>query len=185
MTARGILAFGLLLAATAGSLYLSQSLQKKETDIATTSGVNSGFYLRTARILGTGADGHLLYEINADFAEQVAEDLIELQNVHIKYSPGSDVPWRLAADSATISGDQNALVLEGHVVATSSAGFSGEVTEIRTQYLELDPGAYKAETDLRVQVRIGSRSLTATGMLALLKDNQLTLKSNVNGKFVP
>ena len=51
--------------------------------------------------------------------------------------------------------------------------------------LDIDPGAYKAETDTRVQIRIGSRSLTATGMLALLQENRLELKSNVSGKFVP
>ena len=42
-----------------------------------------------------------------------------------------------------------------------------------------------AETTARVQIRIGARSLTATGMLALLKENRLELKSNVSGKFVP
>lgn len=185
MTARDILGSGLLLVLAAGSWYLSQSLSKGEVEVTTTTAVRNGFYLRTARILGTGDDGRLLYEIKADFAEQVADDLIELQNVSIKYSPGSEFPWRLVADSATISMEQNYLILEGHVIATSSAGFSGKVTEIRTQYLELDLGEYRAKTDRRVQVRIGSQSLTATGMLALLKDNQLTLVSNVNGKFVP
>lgn len=185
MTARGIVGFGLLLSATAGTWYLSQSLNKNEIEITATTGVRSGFYLRTARILGTGEDGQLLYEIDADFVEQIADNLIELQNVHIKYSPGSEVPWRLAADTATITGAQDLLTLEGHVVATSTEGFSGNVTEIRTQYLELDPRNFRAETNLRVQVRIGSRSLTATGMLASLKDNRLTLKSNVSGKFVP
>jgi len=185
MTARGVVGFGLLLVLAAGSWYLSQSLGKGEIEVTATTSVRSGFYLRTARILGTGDDGQLLYEINANFAEQVASNLIELENVIVRYSAGSDVPWRLAADTATISEEQDYLLLEGHVIATSSEGFSGEVTEIRTQYLELDPREYKAKTDLRVQVRIGSRSLTATGMLALLKENQLTLVSNVNGKFVP
>lgn len=185
MTARGVLGFSVLLAATAGSWYLSQSLSNGEIEVTATEAARSGFYLRTARILGTGADGQLLYEIEADFAEQVSDDLIELQNVHINYASGSSVPWKLAADSATITGDQQFLLLEGHVIATSSEGFSGNVTEIRTHYLELDPKQYKAETDVRVQIRIGSRSLTATGMLALLRDNRVTLKSNVNGKFVP
>ena len=67
----------------------------------------------------------------------------------------------------------------------SSEGFDGDDTEIRTQYLEFEPDAYRAETDRRVQIRIGPRSLTATGMLALLQDNRLELKSNVSGKFVP
>jgi lipopolysaccharide export system protein LptC len=185
MTAKGIVGFVLLLAATAGSWYLAKSLSNEEIEITSTGAVGSGFYLRAARILGTSIEGQLLYEIEADFAEQVSEDLIQLQNVHINYSAESDVPWRLAADSATITGELEFLMLEGHVIATSAAGFSGDVTEIRTEYLELDPRQYKAETDRRVQVRIGSRSLTATGMLALLQDNQLTLKSNVNGKFVP
>ena len=44
---------------------------------------------------------------------------------------------------------------------------------------------FLAETDERVQIRIGARSLTATGMLASLKDNQVKLKSNVRGKFAP
>ena len=185
MTARGIAGFLLLLAATAGSWYLATSLNNGKIEVVSTSPAGSGFYLRTARIFGTGADGQLLYEIEADYAGQVSDDLIEMQNVRINYSALSNVPWRLAADTATISGELEFLVLEGNVIATSAAGFSGDVTEIRTQYLELDPRQYKADTDLRVQVRIGSRSLTATGMLALLQDNRLTLKSNVNGKFVP
>ena len=57
--------------------------------------------------------------------------------------------------------------------------------EIRTQYLELDPERFVAETDQRVQLRIGARSLTATGMLASLHDDRIELKSNVSGKFGP
>ncbi len=185
MTARGIIGTFLLLTATVGSLYLAQSLRTDEVEITSTEAVRSGFYLRTARILGTDINGKLLYEIEADFAEQLSDDLIELQNVRIKYSAGSKVPWKLTADTASISGDLELLELRGNVIATSAEGFSGNITEIRTQYLKLDPKQFRAETDLRVQVRIGSRSLTATGMLALLQENQITLKSNVSGKFVP
>lgn len=185
MTARGIAGFILLLIVAAASWYLSRSLDKGGDEIVSTSGVRSGFYLRGARILGTGADGQFLYEIDADFAEQVANNLIELQNVRIKYTSQVNIPWKLVADTATITGKEGFLLLEGHVVATSGDDFTGSITEFRTQYLKLDPGGYRAETDSRVQVQIGSRSLTATGMLALLNDNQLTLKSNVNGMFVP
>jgi LPS export ABC transporter protein LptC len=75
--------------------------------------------------------------------------------------------------------------LRGHVRAVSPQGSPAGDTEIRTQYLELDPQRYVAETDERVQIRIGTRSLTATGMLASLNDNRVELKSNVSGKFVP
>jgi LPS export ABC transporter protein LptC len=148
-------------------------------------GGNDGFYLKSARILGTDEQGQLLYEIEADFVEQQTSNEIAMQNVRISYAANSQVPWIINADAATISEDQSLLRLSGHVIAVSNEGFAGQVTEIRAPQLDIEPTTYKAETDSRVQIRIGSRSLTATGMLALLQDNRLQLRSNVNGKFVP
>ena len=152
------------------------------------AGVNPthrGFYLKNARILGTGPNGDLLYEIRAEHAEEQLDGRIEFTDVRFNYSPETDVLWTVDADSATILPSQPRVQLRGHVRATSAQGFSDSDTEIRTQYLELDPERYIAETDERVQIRIGARSLTATGMLASLDDNRLVLKSNVSGKFVP
>lgn len=185
MTARSVAGFLLLLAAAVGSWYLSASLSRDAEELTVTPALQSGFYLRSARILGTAEDGRLLYEIEAEYAEQIAEDRVEFQDVRIRYTPDADVPWTLNADRAVVTGNQERLTLEGHVIATSSEGFSGDVTEIRTDSLELEPERYLATTDDRVQVRIGSRSVTATGMLALLNENRLELKSNVSGKFVP
>ena len=147
--------------------------------------IPNGYYLKSARILGTGKDGLLLYEIEADYAEQLDGENIAFQNVQIRYSDGAEVPWVLNADFATISQNPERVILQGHVRAVNSNGFGGKDTEIRTQYLELKPDAYRAETDSRVKIRIGPRSVSATGMLALLKENRLELKSNVSGKFVP
>jgi len=77
------------------------------------------------------------------------------------------------------------IALRGHVRALGSGGANGDETEIRTQYLEFDPERFVVETDERVQIRVGARSLTATGMLASLNDNTVELKSNVRGKIVP
>ena len=142
-------------------------------------------YLKSARIFGTAIDGELLYEIEADYAEQIGEDQVEFQNVEINYTTEADVPWTLNADKALIGKDRDVIELVGHVVAVSNEGFSGDVTEIRTPYLELQPDDFRAQTDQRVQIRIGARSITATGMLAMLQSNQLRLNSNVSGKFVP
>ena len=65
--------------------------------------VNRGYYLKSARILGTGPDGTLLYEIRADRAQQKADESIEFTDVSVRYSPQSDVPWTLSADSAIIA----------------------------------------------------------------------------------
>lgn len=182
---RSFITFGILLIASVGSWFLARRDAAPEVVQTAPDGRSDGFYLRAARILGTDAEGQLLYEIEADYAEQQANRDIELTNVRVKYSVGAEVPWTINADLATISDDQERLWLSGHVVAVSNEGFSGQVTEIRTPLLYIDPNRYTAETDSRVQIRIGSRSLTATGMLALLQENQLQLRSNVSGKFVP
>jgi lipopolysaccharide export system protein LptC len=171
--------------AALGSWYLAR-LDRVDDDIEPLQdNSHRGYYLKSARILGTGPDGNLLYEVLADRAEQQSDTRIEFTNVLINYSPDSDVPWTLNADKALIDQDQQRLRLTGHVRAISNEGFAGRDTEIRTDVLELDPVNFVAETDERVQIRIGERSLTATGMLASLKENQLELRSNVSGKFLP
>jgi LPS export ABC transporter protein LptC len=185
MSLRRIFGLTLLLTAAFGSWYLSQSLSQRTASHATADADHDGFYLRAARVLGTDDNGALLYRIEAEYAEQRSPSEIEFQNVNIHYASVSNVPWTLVADHASIGEDQKKLTLTGNVMAVSNEGFSGDVTEIRTQYLEFEPDTYVARTEDRVQIRIGTRSLTATGMLALLQENQLRLESNVSGKFVP
>lgn len=185
MTARGVAVIVGLALVAAASWYLAARLGEPEIADDTGNTFSGGFYLRSARILGMGDEGNLLYEILAEYAEQNANQEIVFQNVRINYSPRTSIPWTLNADTATIGREEEQVILSGHVRAVSTEGFSGEVTEIRTPYLELEPETFRAETDARVQIRVGSRSLTATGMLALLEENRLHLKSNVSGRFVP
>ncbi len=182
MSFRNVVLFACLIAAATGSWLLARPDSPAETDTRL-SAPQRGYYLKAARILGTDVDGSLLYEIRAESAEQLITDLIEFSNVRVAYSPQSAIPWVVTADSATVREDQQRILLRGHVMAVSAG--EDEDTEIRTQYLELRPEEFIAETDQRVQIRIGARSLTATGMLASLQDNRLELKSNVSGKFSP
>jgi LPS export ABC transporter protein LptC len=185
LSPRNIVLLAFLTAAAIGSWYLSRKHAGATDDAPPRDYDRRGYYLKAARILGTGPDGDLLYEIQAEHAEQQSDDRIQFSDVHIRYSPESDVPWTVDADTATLFPNQQRVLLEGHVRAISSEGFSGNPTEIRTQVLQLDPESYLAQTDERVQIRIGARSLTATGMLASLNENRLELKSNVSGKFLP
>lgn len=175
----------LLVGVALGSWYVSKGNREPTAEGVVDGEEHRGYYLKSARILGTGADGKLLYEIKAVRAEQRADNRIEFSDVSIQYTPQSDVPWTVNADTAMLYPDRNRVLLRGHVRAVSEQGFSGDETEIRTQYLELDPNRFIAETDARVQIRIGSRSLTGTGMLASLNENRMELKSNVSGRFIP
>ena len=185
MSPRGIIAVILLTIAALGSWYLARVNQASDDEVVVTERQQRGFYLKSARIRGTGLDGSRLYEIRAEHAEEQLDGRIVFRDVRFDYSPDAAVPWTVDADNATILPNEQRVRLSGHVRAVSAQGFAEEDTEIRTQYLELDPYAYTAETEERVQIRIGSRSLTATGMLASLNENRLELKSNVSGKFVP
>ena len=175
--------FALLLVSAIATWYVARVQPGTDETPVKVDPVHRGFYLKSARILGTGPDGDLLYEIRAERAVEQLDGSIEFTDVRFDYSPAADVPWTVDADTARILPTEPIVQLRGHVRAVSEQP-DGD-TEIRTQYLELDPERYIAETDDRVQIRIGSRSLTATGMLASMNDNRLELKSNVSGKFVP
>ena len=185
MSPRMVILIGVLTAAAAGTWYLARDKNDDAVDVVPYDAKHRGYYLKSARILGTADDGRLLYEIEAEHAEQEAADRIEFRDVRVRYSPTAEVPWVVHADEATLQQGSPRIALRGHVRAVGSTGDQGQDTEIRTQYLELDPERFIAETDERVQVRIGARSLTATGMLASLNDNKVELKSNVRGKIVP
>ncbi len=177
-----VLALG---AAAAGSWYLVQVNKSRDEQPRQTESTYRGYYLKSARILGTGENGEPLYQIEAERAEQRDDRRIEFSGVRIRYSPEREIPWVVQADTATLREESPRIVLRGHVTATSTGDDERSETEIRTQYLELDPERFVAETEERVQIRVGARSLTATGMLASLQEDRIELKSNIRGKIAP
>jgi len=182
---RNFILLAVLTAGALGSWYLTRPDPSGSADERPYEVAHRGYYLKSARILGTGENGDLLYEIEADHAEQMTDKRIEFTDVRVRYSPDSEIPWTVNADEATLQENSPRIMLRGHVRATSNSSSADNETEIRTQYLELDPERFVAETDQRVQIRIGARSLTATGMLASLNDDKIELKSNVRGKIAP
>jgi LPS export ABC transporter protein LptC len=174
-----------LTAGALGSWYVVQTNKSAEVLRPAAETAYRGYYLKSARILGTGENGEPLYQIEADRAEQRADKRIDFTDVRIRYSPDHEIPWVVNADSATLKEESRRIVLRGHVRATSGGDSEENETEIRTQYLELDPERFVAETDERVQIRVGARSLTATGMLASLREDKIELKSNIRGKIAP
>jgi LPS export ABC transporter protein LptC len=185
MSPRTIIAIVVLACGAFGSWYIARDKNAAETGTVVPDTSHRGYYLKSARILGTREDGSLLYEIEAEHAEQEAEDRIEFRDVRIRYTPGAAIPWIVEADEATLREGSPRIALRGHVRAVGKTDDDGPDTEIRTQYLEFDPERYVAETEEKVQIRIGARSLTATGMLASLNENTVELKSNVRGKIAP
>lgn len=185
MSPRLVFLFVLLLVAALASWYVARDDRDSAPPTAADARLSGGYYLEDARILGTAEDGSMLYEIRAKFAEQQSDERILFSTVEIEYSPETDIPWSITADTALLAPDEPRLQLEGNVRAFSAAGPSGDETELLTPSLSLDPARYIAETDERIRIRIGDRSLTGTGMLASLNENRMEIRSNVSGRFVP
>jgi len=182
---RTIVVLVFLTAAAIASWYLGRSPSTVDDADLPFETTHRGYYLKEARILGTGDDGKLLYEIAAKYAEQKDDARIEMTEVRVRYSPDSQVSWTVNADAATLFRGEPGIQLRGNVYAVGGSGDDDDKTEILTQLLELDPEKFIAKTDARVQIRFGRRSLTATGMLASLNDDTIELKSNVRGKILP
>ena len=154
-----------------------------------------GYYVRDARLTGSGPDGRILYRVSAASAEQLlADGTITMQDVAVDYEPAAQVPWKLRADRGQIPPDRNIIALAGDVTATTAAspattgGGDRSIAApllIRTDYLELDPEAYIARTERTVAVERDRDTLRARGMRVYLKQDRLQFNSEVHGRFLP
>jgi LPS export ABC transporter protein LptC len=170
------------------------------TDDATPAGPRLGFgyYVKEARLTGTGPDGQILYRVTTTAAEQVlADGTITMRDVTVDYEPAAQVPWKLRADRGQIPPDRNIIELVGDVVATTEAtavspadaapkgSASTAPLLIRTDYLELDPEAYVARTESFVAMERNRDTLHAKGMRVYLKQDRLQFNAEVRGRFLP
>ena len=187
----------LLVGAAMLSTFIVYSNQK--TDGATPTGprLGLGYYVKDARLTGTGPDGQILYRVATTAAEQLlADGTITMRDVTVDYEPAAQVPWKLRADRGQIPPDRNIIELLGNVVAStqvvespSDAAAKGRSKVapllIRTDYLELDPEAYIARTERPVAVERDRDTLRSRGMRVYLKQDRLQFNAEVRGRFLP
>lgn len=165
------------------SWYLTRLNKTIEDDSLSFKPIYQRYYLEQARILGNDNKGKILYEIKADYAEQIEDESIQFSDVIIRYLPDSKVPWVVNADFATLQEGNPKIVLRGYVQIVNPS--DNNETKIQTNYIELDPDRFIAETKDKVEIQFGSRNVTAIGMLASLYDDKIELKSDIRGKIEP
>ncbi|MEC9415116.1 MAG: LPS export ABC transporter periplasmic protein LptC [Pseudomonadota bacterium] len=175
----------LLMIATFGSWIFSKSIEVKNTNqVEIQERVENRFYLNSTKILNTGNSGIYLFTLEADYAEQETDYLIKFYDVKIAYTPESRISWHLTASTAVKKNNEDFFVLEGNVVATNSKA-AQERTIIYSEKLRIDPKTYQVNTDTQVNIKLGDHDLSAKGMVAILNENKLELKSEINGTFLP
>lgn len=187
--------FALLVAGALATSWLVFNSPSTEVEESSGPRLGLGYYVRDARLTGSGPDGRILYRVSAAAAEQLlADGTITMQDVAVDYEPAAQVPWKLRADRGQIPPDRNIIELSGDVTATTAAspdatGGGGRSSAapllIRTDYLELDPEAYIARTERTVAVERDRDTLRARGMRVYLKQDRLQFNSEVHGRFLP
>jgi lipopolysaccharide export system protein LptC len=185
MDARAIFTMiGLVAAAVLTGLLLFRTEARRE---GPTPGpqLGTGYYLRNARLTGTGSDGRTLYLLSARSVTQtLADGSVALEAVNLDYDPGAEAPWNVRADTGRVPAGANTIQLTGNVVAATRDTGQPAAT-IRTDYLEFDPETYIAATDREVTIDYAGGTVHATGMRAMLRDDRLQLLSDVTGHYVP
>jgi len=174
----------LFVGATVSSILLFKARPMAD-DSDTIPRLSIAFYLKQAQLIGTGADGKILYRVNTASAEQNLDDAsVDMRDVYMTYEPAASVPWNLAADKGRIPPDGKNIELSGRVIAISQTAVD-PATIIRTTQLEIEPETSLARTDHQVIVEREGEQVNGTGLEADLKTNHIQLLSNVNGKFSP
>lgn len=177
-----LLAVLVVIALASGLLVLRhQSTQEKSA----VPSLTMGYYVKDARLTGTGPDGRITYQLRAASAEQnLGDGAVTLHDVALAYVPAAEVPWQLRAERGQIPPDRNIILLSGGVVAATRTS-AAPPTLIRTEHLELDPDAFVASTPAVVAVERPRSTLHARGMRVYLKQDRLQLLTDVRGTFSP
>jgi len=183
-TSRWLRTLGLAVVAVGTSLILLRG-ERAEDDAAGRARLGVGYYMQEPRLIGTGEDGRVLYRLSAASAQQtLADGIVNLSRVELRYEPAAVAPWDLRARRGQIPPDGKIIMLSGDVEATNQSD-SAPPTRIRTDYLELIPDESVARTDRVVRIERGGDTLEAQGLRAFLKEDRLQLTSDVRGRFAP
>jgi lipopolysaccharide export system protein LptC len=174
----------LLVGAIASGLLVYQSGPEQE-DSDTRPRLGIGYYMNEAEVIGTGDEGQTIYRVKAHTASQNLDDgAIDMEAITMIYDPITSIPWDLRANTGRIPPDDNIIELSGNVVAVSRESDEPPTT-IRTDYLEIHPDTYVAQTQRDVTIEYAGKRIFATGLRAYFKEDRLQLISNVKGKFNP
>ena len=145
-----------------------------------------GYSALQAHLIQTGVDGHPEYTLDAaQIQQRPVEDLVELQQVRLKFRDVSGNEWHARAATGELAQDSGLVRLAGDVHVTGVMPGTDEPAEMISEHLAYDSDAEVVSTSDPVTLLMSGRQLSATGMVASLKGHQVQLESAVHGSFAP
>jgi LPS export ABC transporter protein LptC len=145
-----------------------------------------GYVALDTVVVQTGDDGQPLYTLTADRVEQApGSGTVMARKLTVRYGPDKAQAWTLVAQEAQLPGGDTTLHLQGNVQVRGRPAGSTLLAQINTQHLDYDTRTQDVRTRDDVRFTWGTHQLDARGLTANLQRGQLSLESNVHGRFLP
>ena len=158
----------------------------REPAAAAMDATRPGYYLTGVDLEEFGTDGRLRIGLQSISAtEDPASGVVRLTDVVVDYHAPTGRLWHLTANEARVPPGGSMVEFEGDVRLAGQPGDDPGVAELHTARLALDTVAEVANTRAPVELAFGEHRIRALGMRADLKTGNLSLESDVNGRFTP
>lgn len=159
-------------------------------DAALASATQGGYTARGAELSATDSMGRPRYKLRAaQIVQAPGVQPVELTGVVVEFPDSRGATWVLTADAGRMSSirrDQATIVdLSGNVLLKNDGRGAAGPLALETSALQFDTAANVAMTREPVKLKSGTRTIEARGLIANLATRQLTLESEVHGRFVP
>jgi LPS export ABC transporter protein LptC len=163
---------------------------RESTAHATAAGPahDPGYSALKARLVQTGPDGQPLYTLDAAQIQQQPDNgLIDLQQVQLGFRDASGDVWTARSLRGQLAPDSGVVQLAGDVHIAGILPGTQDMAEFTTEHLSYDTNAQIATTHDPITLTMAGsgRQISATGMVASLKERHVQLESAVHGSYLP
>ena len=142
------------------------------------------WYFDQATLSATGADGTLVYRIDAPHIEHDPDgDAALLEAPRLMWLQGAGPPLLITAARGRADAQERQVVLSGGVVIIDES--TGTRVEFHTRDLLVDAVARTASTASEIVVSSLHGELRGTGLRADMNAGTIRIESTVRGRYVP
>jgi len=147
---------------------------------------NAGYSARGAVLIETASDGRPMYTLRAArIRQEPASEITTLDQVQMQFRDHSGNLWNGRADHGRVVDQASQVELTGGVVISGLAPGTRDPVQISSDRFDVDTHAEIVTTDDPVVLSWNGQLVHAVGLVAHLKEQQVTLKSDVHGRYVP
>jgi lipopolysaccharide export system protein LptC len=179
----GAIVVGVLLA---GWLMLNSEQSGPAWPASSPATENPGYAARDAVLIETASDGHPMYTLRATrIRQEPASEITTLDRVQVQFRDQAGNVWNGRADHGRVVDQASQVELTGNVVISGLAPGTQEPIEISSDRFDVDTHTEVVTTDDPVVLDWNGQLVHARGLVARLKEQRVTLKSDVHGRYVP